>query len=175
MLIISPLSRNTELLLPRCGACRSLTPYEGAAATAVTFDHSGLFLAVGGPDARVYGVKQDWEVLKTFPDLPKKVRSACYESGQKQTGCISIACVGGGRAWVCGVKQDWEGFGMWVGVLRVCRMDMCFMVRGWNAESSIVFSACLPLLFAVAAPLPMWQRLRAARHQLLLAPIPPTL
>ncbi|GAB4816363.1 hypothetical protein N2152v2_003409 [Parachlorella kessleri] len=51
---------------------RSLSPYEGSPATSVAFDHSGLYLAVGGPDARVYGVKQDWEVLKTFPDLPKK-------------------------------------------------------------------------------------------------------
>lgn len=64
---------NSPALCRPTTARRSLTPYEGAAATAVTFDHSGLFLAVGGPDARVYGVKQDWEVLKTFPDLPKKV------------------------------------------------------------------------------------------------------
>lgn len=41
--------------------------------SAVNFDHSGLYLAVGGPDARIYGVKQDWEVLQTFSDLPKKV------------------------------------------------------------------------------------------------------
>ena len=41
---------------------------------AVTFDHSGQYLAVGGGDARVYGSKQDWAALATFPDLPKKVR-----------------------------------------------------------------------------------------------------
>lgn len=40
----------------------------------MAFDYSGLYLAVGGADARVYGVKQDWEVVKTFPDVPKKVR-----------------------------------------------------------------------------------------------------
>ena len=45
----------------------------GTGASAVAFDHSGLYMAVGGADARVYGVKQDWEVVKTFPDMPKKV------------------------------------------------------------------------------------------------------
>jgi len=60
---------------------KSLTPYGDAAeggkntsraATAVKFDHSGLFLAVGGVDARVYGVKQEWDVLKEFTNVPKK-------------------------------------------------------------------------------------------------------
>lgn len=60
---------------------KSLMPYGDAgggakngstAATAVKFDHSGLFLGVGGADARVYGVKQDWEVVKEFTDVPKK-------------------------------------------------------------------------------------------------------
>jgi pre-mRNA-processing factor 19 len=62
---------------------KSLTPYGDAAAagggkngskavTAVKFDKSGLFLAVGGADARVYGTKQEWEVLKEFGDVPKK-------------------------------------------------------------------------------------------------------
>jgi pre-mRNA-processing factor 19 len=58
---------------------KSLTPYGDAsgkgastAATAVKFDDSGLFLAVGGADARVYGVKQDWDVVKEFTDVPKK-------------------------------------------------------------------------------------------------------
>lgn len=41
----------------------------------MAFDTSGLFLAVGGADARVYGAKQDWDVVKTFPDQPKKVCS----------------------------------------------------------------------------------------------------
>lgn len=40
----------------------------------MAFDTSGLYLAVGGTDARVYGAKQEWEVVKTFPDQPKKVR-----------------------------------------------------------------------------------------------------
>jgi len=55
---------------------KSLAPWgEGpktAPATAVSFDYSGLFLAVGGADARVYGVKQDWEMVKSFDALPKK-------------------------------------------------------------------------------------------------------
>lgn len=59
---------------------KSLTPYgEGPKAgvtTAVSFDHSGLFLAVGGHDARVYGAKQDWNVVNEFGDVPKKGVSA---------------------------------------------------------------------------------------------------
>lgn len=53
---------------------RSLTPYEGtsAPATSVSFDSSGLYLGVGGADARVYGVKQDWALLKELNDVPKK-------------------------------------------------------------------------------------------------------
>jgi hypothetical protein len=47
---------------PSCAlACRTLVPYEGGdapGAAAVAFDHSGNYLAVGGVDARVYGVKQ---------------------------------------------------------------------------------------------------------------------
>lgn len=37
------------------------------------FDHSGNYLAVGGSSLDVYGVKQDWQIVKTFTDLPKKV------------------------------------------------------------------------------------------------------
>ncbi len=44
-----------------------------AGVQAVAFDNSAQYLAVGGGDARVYGAKQDWAVLATFPDLPKKV------------------------------------------------------------------------------------------------------
>jgi pre-mRNA-processing factor 19 len=56
---------------------QSLMPYGEAGAktpatTSVKFDHSGLFLAVCGADARIYGVKQEWEVVKEFTDVPKK-------------------------------------------------------------------------------------------------------
>ena len=45
---------------------------KAAPATSVAFDRSGLFLGVGGADARVYGVKQDWSVVKEFSEVPKK-------------------------------------------------------------------------------------------------------
>ncbi|EFN51555.1 hypothetical protein CHLNCDRAFT_140025 [Chlorella variabilis] len=52
---------------------KSLAPYEeGTPTAAVAFDHSGLYLGVGGADARIYGVKQDWGVVKEFADVPKK-------------------------------------------------------------------------------------------------------
>ena len=41
----------------------------------MAFDTRGLYLAVGGADARVYGAKQEWDIVKIFPDQPKKVRS----------------------------------------------------------------------------------------------------
>lgn len=50
----------------------ALTPYEDTSCTSVAFDHSGLYLSVGGSDARIYGSKNDWSVIKTFPDVPKK-------------------------------------------------------------------------------------------------------
>lgn len=51
---------------------RMLTPYDDSSCSTVSFDQSGLYLAVGGSDARVYASKQDWSVVKTFPDMPKK-------------------------------------------------------------------------------------------------------
>ena len=42
-------------------------------ATAVAYDHSGLFLGVGSANAvGIYGAKQKYEKLVTFDDLPKK-------------------------------------------------------------------------------------------------------
>jgi len=46
--------------------------------TSVKFDTSGLYLGVGGSDARIYGVKQDWEVVKTFADVPKTVNALTF-------------------------------------------------------------------------------------------------
>ncbi|KAL3134881.1 hypothetical protein ABBQ32_007847 [Trebouxia sp. C0010 RCD-2024] len=52
---------------------KTIEPYEkGVQVTSVKFDYSGQYLAVGGQDARVYGVKQDWGLLATMSDLPKK-------------------------------------------------------------------------------------------------------
>lgn len=45
----------------------------GGLVTSVKFDNSGQYLAVGGVDARVYGVKADWAQLSAFTDLPQKV------------------------------------------------------------------------------------------------------
>lgn len=62
---------------------KTLEPYAGAKSTAVSgvaFDHSGLFLAVAGADVKVYGVKQDWAVVKEFSDVPKK-GAHCVEFG----------------------------------------------------------------------------------------------
>ena len=53
---------------------RTLDLPGGAAGAAVAFDHSGLYLAAGGADVRVAGVKQDWAMLAQFADLPKKVQ-----------------------------------------------------------------------------------------------------
>ncbi len=60
-------------------------PYDDVPVTSLTFDHSGLYLAVGGADARVYGVKQDWGVIKTFEDVPKKgVTAVAWAPDAKQ-------------------------------------------------------------------------------------------
>ena len=54
-------------------------PSAGAPVTSVRFDNSGQYLAVGGMDARIYGVKQEWQLLSTLSDLPQKV-SLAYPS-----------------------------------------------------------------------------------------------
>ncbi|KAI8476157.1 MAG: spliceosome component, nuclear pre-mRNA splicing factor [Monoraphidium minutum] len=51
---------------------KMLSPYDGAPCTCVAFDHSGLYLAVGGPDARVYGSKQEWAPIKEWSEVAKK-------------------------------------------------------------------------------------------------------
>ena len=49
-------------------------PGAGGPPAFATFDHSGLYLAVGGATSLdVFGSKQDWAVVKSFPDIPKKV------------------------------------------------------------------------------------------------------
>eukprot|EP00882_Tetradesmus_deserticola_P005719 GHRQ01006021.1.p1 GENE.GHRQ01006021.1~~GHRQ01006021.1.p1 ORF type:complete len:526 (+),score=265.32 GHRQ01006021.1:450-2027(+) len=51
---------------------KELRPYDDPSCRAVAFDHSSQFLAVGGSDLRVYAPKQDWALVKAFPDVPKK-------------------------------------------------------------------------------------------------------
>lgn len=38
----------------------------------MAYDYSSQYVAVGGSDLRVYAPKQDWALVKAFPDLPKK-------------------------------------------------------------------------------------------------------
>lgn len=70
---------------------KNLTPYPGGVlTTAVKFDLSGLYLGVGGADARVYGVKQDWAVVKTFSDIPKEVTSVLFGKDAEQMFVCSM-------------------------------------------------------------------------------------
>lgn len=52
---------------------RTFAPYDaGTPTNSVQFDHSGSYLALAGSDARIYqvgSVKQDWNHIKTLPDL----------------------------------------------------------------------------------------------------------
>lgn len=50
---------------------KTFTP--SGATNFASFDHSGNYLAVGGTELEVYGVKQGWQIVKTFTDAPKKV------------------------------------------------------------------------------------------------------
>ena len=67
----------------------------------VTFDHSGLYLAVGRENVEVHAVKQDWNIVKTFSDLPKKVlylasaECSSFCSGQKGEWCLLCLKYGG--------------------------------------------------------------------------------
>lgn len=58
-----------------------LTPYDDASCAKVAFDHSGLYLAVGGSDARVYGSKQDWALVKQWGDVPAKKGVSALKCG----------------------------------------------------------------------------------------------
>lgn len=51
---------------------KTIEPYEDFPCSTVAFDYTGLYLGIGGADARIHSQKQDWSVVKSFPDLPKK-------------------------------------------------------------------------------------------------------
>lgn len=68
-----------------------LTPYDTPSCSSVAFDHSGLYLAVGGADARVYGSKQDWAVIKTWGDVPKKGVTALCPGPDMRTLLVGTA------------------------------------------------------------------------------------
>lgn len=57
---------------------KSLQPFGAEPALSLDFDVSGLFLAVGGVDARIYGVKEDFAVVKTFGDAKKPVSAVRF-------------------------------------------------------------------------------------------------
>lgn len=71
---------------------RTLTPFgDTVPATCVSFDHSGLFLAVGGPEVKIFGAKQEWSELATISGFPKKVRFfVVRERRCTQQTCYSI-------------------------------------------------------------------------------------
>lgn len=71
---------------------KSFTPYEDSGCRSVAFDYSGQYLAVGGADARIYGQKQDWNVVRTFPDMPKKgVMSLRFGGNDARTLLVGAA------------------------------------------------------------------------------------
>lgn len=70
---------------------KMLTPYDNQSCSVVSFDRSGLYLSVGGSDARVYGSKQDWAAVKEFSEVPKKGVSALKAGPDMRT-----LLVGGG-------------------------------------------------------------------------------
>lgn len=69
----------------------------GAPVTSVRFDNSGQYLAVGGMDARIYGVKQEWQLLSTLSDLPQKVPLA--HSSDTPSACKYV-CLLRGAGWL---------------------------------------------------------------------------
>ena len=80
--------------------------------SSVSFDYSGQYLAAGGRDARIYGVKQDWQLLSTLSDLPQKVHHqhvpalwllCCQFCLYEKQSSLAFL-------WKCiyGLKQDWQ-------------------------------------------------------------------
>ncbi|KAG2434979.1 hypothetical protein HYH02_011978 [Chlamydomonas schloesseri] len=51
---------------------KTIEPYTDGPCTSVAFDHSGQYLAVGGPTVKIYGQKQQWAELKTLSEVPKR-------------------------------------------------------------------------------------------------------
>ncbi|EFJ38655.1 ubiquitin-protein ligase, PUB59 [Selaginella moellendorffii] len=64
---------------------RSFSPYDPSTPTStVQFDHSGSYLALAGSDIRVFqtgSVKQEWNLVKTFPDLSGSNKVTCVRFG----------------------------------------------------------------------------------------------
>jgi len=73
------------------GFLRTLTPYEDAPCSAVAFDYSGQYLAVGGADARVYGQKQVRSCDAALSHSAQCVTHACGARPCQAT-CMWLTC-----------------------------------------------------------------------------------
>lgn len=51
---------------------KDLSPFEEPTCRAACYDFSSQYLAVGGSELLVYATKQDWSVVKSWPDVSKK-------------------------------------------------------------------------------------------------------
>ncbi|PNH07333.1 U-box domain-containing protein 72 [Tetrabaena socialis] len=51
---------------------KTLEPFTDGPCASVAFDHSGQYLAVGGPAVKIYGQKQQWSELRTLSEVPKR-------------------------------------------------------------------------------------------------------
>ncbi|KXZ54344.1 hypothetical protein GPECTOR_5g426 [Gonium pectorale] len=51
---------------------KTLEPFSDGTCASVAFDHSGQYLAVGGPAVKVYGQKQQWAELRSLAEVPKR-------------------------------------------------------------------------------------------------------
>ncbi|KAG2485908.1 hypothetical protein HYH03_015352 [Edaphochlamys debaryana] len=51
---------------------KTLEPFTDGPCASVAFDHSGQYLAVGGPTVRVFGQKQQWAELRSIGEVAKK-------------------------------------------------------------------------------------------------------
>ena len=93
-----PVSLKAALLQQQCITCLAsgCVCNAGAPVTSVKFDNSGQYLAVGGMDARIYGVKQEWQLLSTLSDLPQKV-SLAYSSDMP--AACNYVCLLFGDCW----------------------------------------------------------------------------
>ena len=73
---------------------RSLEPFSDGPCASVSFDNSGLYLAVGGPSVKVYGVVSDTGWLAAMQCL-RKQQMKCSSHGStapEQQGCFGC-CV----------------------------------------------------------------------------------
>jgi len=87
---------------------RTIAPYDDAPCNAVAFDHSALFLAVGGTDARVYAAKQEFSQVSGWREAPPRshswtavvLRRALF-SWSARWSLHFICCRAYHLAWVC--------------------------------------------------------------------------